>query len=614
MDTPSDISLVWQDVQQALAIVEQGGLPQDQHGVHSHLELDGRCTIRDGCAWLPAIALSSWTMLQPDCVRQDGTKVLLKLPLSMYYSTAQHSRFLRIFRCSLISEGDERILDACVSTAVVISAPKLREDECVQVIELFAGGFCGWGQSVHILSGLNCPVRVRSLLDVSPECAKAARFVQGGLIEVRDPKSLAAAQCQSEQAIFAVADIGDDWWFQLLDGKQAHMWCASPPCQPWSSAAAGPGLNHPDGRLILRLASLLKAFQPLGLCLEQVTGFQRHEHYETVQSCFQDAGFVKIWEDVVELGDFLPASRPRYLEVWLRADVAAPTPACPIDYAKLSPSLQGSKCVITLPPALLRPCQLSSPVMDLYMDPKLLPLPVRKRQQEPMSFRLRKGNQRFSCIMVSYHFQHELPMGLLESSQLLGALYDSPQGPRFLSGAEAAMCHAACRPQFLPEDDRMQMRIQGNCLSVPQAALCVVRGLFHLLPPGSRPSPTQALQACLQHRVHSDNFVILPCGEGWVLCKEGQCQEAGSLMTNTHWGQLALPSMAWKLYVLHDDESQVTICIVPGVQVATVLAALGVEVLPLALQQAEPVWSHPGSRPNGSKVLTECTLCLQRPT
>ena len=596
MDTYDPLPQVWADVQKSLQICDCQGLPTDTSSIHVQLELDGRCSFTDDYVLMPATALTTWSMQSPGLLDTNHAKVLLRLPLSQYYSTAQHTKFLRIFHCAMTAQTDTRIIDACLSTAVIASSPVVREDECVQVAELFAWGFCGWGQSIHVLSGLGCPVKVRSLIDCSPDCSASARFVQGGLVEVSDPPSLSRALGQKELAIFAHADLWDDWWFPLLGGNHADLWCASPPCQQWSTASSGQGLGHCDGRLLLRIASLLHAFQPLGLCLEQVTGFMRHPHFGFVQSCFEEAGFVKVWEDSIELGDFLPTFRPHYLAVWLRADIASPIPVCPLEPRSRSLTLQTARCVVQLPQSLLEPCLPSPATLQLYLDPSLLPLPVRRKRQSPESFRIRKPSQKFSCIMASYHFQHELPPQLLQSAGLLGALVDSPQGRRFLSGAEAAMCHAACRPLLLHRDDRTQMRIQGNCLAVPQAALCVVRGLFHLLPPGARPSPTQALQECMQQRIHADNFMLLPCSEGWVLCKESQCQEAGSLI-KSYWGQLALPDMPWKWYVLRDDDQCINISVVPGVSLETVLEALGVEILPLAIAQATPVWCRPGTRP-----------------
>ena len=92
---------------------------------------------------------------------------------------------------------------------------------------------------------------------------------------------------------------------------------------------------------------------------------------------------------------------------------------------------------------------------------------------------------------------------------------------------------------------------------------------------------------------------MLPCQLGWILCRADQSAEACRLIQDPcPWGQLRAPPLQWKNYLLHDDDQQVHLCIVPGIDIVCLLHSLGIEILPDAVAQASPVLSPPGSRPH----------------
>ena len=94
------------------------------------------------------------------------------------------------------------------------------------------------------------------------------------------------------------------------------------------------------------------------------------------------------------------------------------------------------------------------------------------------------------------------------------------------------------------------------------------------------------------------NFLLIPCDEGWALCKQGEYAEIAALLpVSCPWGQLSCPDLEWKRFALQDENQKVHVCLVPGVPLDTFLASIGAEVMPEALQQAIPVLSRPGSWP-----------------
>ena len=302
---------IWTDVKAALELCHDVGIPSAGPYRHFHVRLDGRFRIQEDSVLLPAALMSSWTSETPNAASQASTKVLVRVPLSTWYCTAKHSKFLRILKCPIDLDARPPVIDATWGTAVVFAKPTLRADETLQTAELFAGGFCGWGQSIRVMNSLQIPVATKWMLDNCADCFDSARFVHGGATLASDGVSLKQAFIHSTEPIFVLGDISCDWWFPALADGRTHIWCASPPCPPWSQASSGAGLQSHDGMLILRLASLMQACQPLCVCLEQVAAFQQHHHFRFVQDCFLEAGYIRVWHDTVELGDFLPTFRRR---------------------------------------------------------------------------------------------------------------------------------------------------------------------------------------------------------------------------------------------------------------------------------------------------------------
>ena len=103
----------------------------------------------------------------------------------------------------------------------------------------------------------------------------------------------------------------------------------------------------------------------------------------------------------------------------------------------------------------------------------------------------------------------------------------------------------------------------------------------------------------MAERIHSQNFLVLPCVQGWILCRTDQSLEVCPLIQGPcPWGQLKPPPFQWKSFMLQDDNQQVHLCVVPGLDVNDLLLSMGLDLYPDVLSQASPVWSQPGSRPS----------------
>ena len=284
--------------------------------------------------------------------------------------------------------------------------------------------------------------------------------------------------------LFVVGDIAQPWWYKALTLPDIQIWCAFPPCQPFSTASRGPGLMVQEWQAVLHLTSLLEVIRPPVLCLEQVRGFALHPHFGFLRELWNFLGFRLTRSDVIDLHDFW--HQLRGLATWPNSCVRMLFPLPPFPPWVKGPTLGSFKRILHLPEFLLKDCILDPALRAIYMDPKYVPRSAHtRRQRSPSAFRLRGPKDQAGCIMACYHYQHELPPDCLARNGILATLYDGDCEPRFFSGAEVALMHVAVRPVYLPAEDRVQMRGLGNSLAVPQALICLARAVSLLVQPSS---------------------------------------------------------------------------------------------------------------------------------
>ena len=134
------------------------------------------------------------------------------------------------------------------------------------------------------------------------------------------------------------------------------------------------GLSVVDGQAILHLTSLLEVIQPPVLCIEQVRGFATHPHFGFLRELWTSLGYRLLWSDVVDLHDFAPSTRPRYLAVIVRADVVPPAGLSNLGIVlPKRPCLGDFGCILDLPEPLLRDCLLNDHLRQIYQDPQYVP-------------------------------------------------------------------------------------------------------------------------------------------------------------------------------------------------------------------------------------------------
>ena len=145
------------------------------------------------------------------------------------------------------------------------------------------------------------------------------------------------------------------------------------------------------------------------------------------------------------------------------------------------------------------------------------------------------------------------------------------------SGPEIASLHGAVQPILLQAHTPTQMRLLGNCISVPHAITGLVYACSCL---GLRgvPEPPAAVRLALQERIHSSNAALLPIGHDWVLCHRDRTEQ---VITARH----VFPAEAWQASVpeafiglcFESSGCQVVLHVPEGMPVHALLPYLGLK-------------------------------------
>ena len=569
----------WADVKLLYEAASALGLPSLEGRVF-HVELDGRASFRDNRWLLSGHLLASW-MRNKAWEDKCGPKVVVSVSEAIYSSVVAHSKVIRILQANLSSDQGLPIIDTCTGHAVVASTSHLQRSETIEIAELFCGGFNGWSQGVKVLRSFGYQCRTRWLLDTAPECFEGSRQVNPGLQAIYDQEQL-LEHCPSQDPGFLCANLESPWWLQALAITGPQIVCVSAPCQPWSVGGLGSGLDSEDGRLLLHVFGQMAFLQPPVIVLEQVHGFRTHPHSVQVQQAWIEAGYREAWSSVLDMVDVAPTSRKRYLLVLLRVDLEG-APALQFEWPVLPrrPTLGTFDCVLNLPSHMHKDCLLDEATLAKYLDPWFLPPPQHRqhRAQSPQAFRYRGLADRASCFVAQYHYQHELSDRMLERAGLFGILLELPHEVRFFSGAEVALIHGTVSPLWLPRDDRVQMRLMGNAISVFHAVVPLTLAFQAVGPRALHVSTAQAILQGMSMRIKASEARILDLQEGWVLCRSGAALQSFIEAHHT-WvprQQLPDPCLRFQRFVCVGRAEHCHLVVSPAVSLPVLLALLGHE-------------------------------------
>ena len=463
-------------------------------------------------------SLSSGEMAVSNCV-QPCTKGVLRLPYAVWNHLGSRCQTLRALWTQVCVKDDIVVLDATVGRAFVAGDIQLQQHECIQVAEVFCGGFAGWTQAAWSLSDQGVRLQTSWLLDLEETTEAPLRAMMPDLQTVTTAAELDDTDF-ADGPVLLLANFEHAWWQGVWGRSMPQILVCSPPCQPWSAAGHQKGLDSADGRLLLRLAALLRVVRVPIVCLEEVAGFSRHPDYTQVMQAWEDAGYLPVYHQVLQLAEVAPTRRARSVFVFVHRSFG---PAAEVAFRQTAwhqarrPNLVTMHAIFPqLPRELWDACQLDQATMETYLDPWYLPPGYNCSAEAVCKYRLCNPSQQAKCFMACYHRQHQLPPGMLERGGLLCSLLATAEETRFFSSAEIASCHGAQRLQLLLHDDEASMRIHGNCLAVPQAMLPLAHTV-QFFPGHGKIDPAAAVHHCIQSRLHACNTALFYLPEGWLL-------------------------------------------------------------------------------------------------
>ena len=505
-------------------------------------------------------------------------KVLLKISDADWELVRLTTKPLKILQARLFSNAEflQPILDCSEGDAVVVAQLNVQETECMEVAEFFSGGFRGWAQASVILHKMGIPVSVKWGVEKESACFPTQQYMQQNQQIISSVEDLPLVAPYAGQDILVHASVESNWWARLFMYSPVNAFTISSPCQPWSTAAREAGLQSADGRLLLRMADLAATFQPEVVLLEQVSGFMTHKDCPKVLEVWSFAGYDVCWRASLNLNSILPCFRMRCLLVFrLRGSGPRRLPS-PFGWESQVPStLASASAIFELPRDVQQQVTPDQQVLSMYLDPQLAPESVRHDVQAALRYRIRDDTQCATCFMAQYSYAHMLPPDLIWSKGLLGCLLRQHDVLRFFSCAEIASLHGAVLPVVCQKDRRNSVKVLGNAISTPHAAVAMLLGAKEM---GIHQDVTikQVVQECLACRIKADNSVMLPSEHGWVVCHKQQIPMCLSRIAPRclQLQPLAILEVFMPL-LISAPEQKFEVLIPRALQVSTALSAMG---------------------------------------
>ena len=458
------------------------------------------------------------------CPDDPEAVVLLKVKESDWTIMQWAERPVKILQAVLLDEPLWRfpLIDCCGAETVLVSQVNTSTHEVLTVAELFTGGFMGWTQGAVVLHQFNAPISVRWGLEVAADCIPMQQTMVPGLQVVSNEADIQSLDASGGSMAMVVADVNRSWWLKMFQRRPVNTWTVSAPCQPWSVAGREGGLCHEMGRIMLRLVDLAAIYQPQLVLFEQVAGFASHRDYEYILNAWKEVGYVVTWRATLELADIMPCNRNRHLLVMsLKPSGSTIVPLTRTWGCKRTTDLNHVQAVLDLPWDYMSMHIPPAPVLQKYLDPAYMPKVQGAVPDDLFSYRVRAGSHTAGCFLAQYGHAHLLPHDLLASKGLFGSLVLQGHITRFFSSSEVASLHCTILPTLSNRNRRLAMRLVGNSIAVPHAAIAMLKGchemglLLHV-------SPKQVVVKIMDMRLHNGNASLLPRGADWVMCRNDE--------------------------------------------------------------------------------------------
>ena len=168
---------------------------------------------------------------------------------------------------------------------------------------------------------------------------------------------------------------------------------------------------------------------------------------------------------------------------------------------------------------------------------------------------------------------------------MFGSLTESSGVVRFFSPPEVASLHGSVRPVLCQRNRRLAMRLLGNAISIPHAAVSLLQ-CCHTAGLALQITAESVVQSCLEHRLNNGNAVFIPQGQDWLFCP---LQEAQRFLCIAPEPALAVPRVAdmFRKLTLQTADGEYSLFVTHQVSLRGLLQGFGLSAaaasVPLAL-------------------------------
>ena len=201
------------------------------------------------------------------------------------------------------------------STAIPINAS---HDRHVHVLSFFGGGFGGWTYGMKHLSAFHgVPAQVVAIESDLLACANYAANHDVPIINGYLPVSETLMNHMPKGCVIH-GNVLSNQWMQAMAKWHPNILTISPPCQPWSGAGNSKGLATIDGMCFPEAILQARFLQPETIGIEQVTGFNTHDHRALVMKTISMIGYAVKWSKNIDFSFCGPVSRSRWIAILQR--------------------------------------------------------------------------------------------------------------------------------------------------------------------------------------------------------------------------------------------------------------------------------------------------------
>lgn len=419
------------------------------------------------------------------------------------------------------------LIDGMLPDAMIIpdDISRMHTPHVLHMGELCSGAFAGWSHAQSVCCCFDIHIKNIFAVEIDQDTCDVYCKSWKQAVRVDSTEDYLNNLPSNKFPIFAT-DLEQGWWVTCVAHRSIDILAFSPPCQPWSDAGMGKGLNSSDGWVMIEGFVVASVLRPKTIVVEQVASVRRHMHWKLILQIIEKCGYKIIQERVVNMSSISPQNRERLLLVLMRNDESYSqcNEQCEFPTIGLQ-SMMAFQSIQHDLGSFEEYVKINQAVLEKYLDHRYLPTMKsdKKRKVDVMTYRIRQPHDCVGCIMASYGSQHDFSDDKLLTKGLFGTLLQQGDRIRFFSGVEVLTLMMPCQGVFLPKDRRLHMRILGNGITSAHAIYALsfaICALGFVDSPCAK--PTRMVIETLKRRLHCGNIAIQEFADGWWISKKSE--------------------------------------------------------------------------------------------